>query len=214
MKSNRWKKLTSVLATASVLAVGTLVLAADHGEAPLASSDQPADIADMYAWHQGDKLYLAMTFAGARMPAADQTGTFDEGVLYGFHIDNDGDNAPDVDVWVRFGQNEAGAWGVKVEGLPGTTGAVIGAAGGTVTDTDSGLRVYSGLRDDPFFFDLQGFRDTATSGSLQFASLVGSGARDSLAGTNATAIVLEADLAAASGSSTALQIWGTTGRKQ
>lgn len=214
MKSARWNRIVGAVASAGLVAVGSLVFAADHGEAPLASSDQPADIADVFAWHEGDTLYLAMTFAGAAMPSADQTGAFDDGVLYGFHIDNTGDHVADIDVWVRFGQNAAGEWGMKVDGLPGTSESVIGAVGATVTDGDSGLRTFGGLRDDPFFFDLQGFQDTVSTGALSFASLTSSAARDSLAGTNATAIVLEADLAAAAGSSSNLYIWATTARKQ
>lgn len=212
MSSVSWKRVGPFAAAAAGLTLaGASVLAADHSEAPSAAADQPADLADVYAWHSGDKLYAAITFAGARMPEAEQTGTYDAGVLYTVHLDNSGDNQSDIDVLVRFGQNRAGEWGVQVESLPGADGAVIGPVEEMVADT-SGLRVFAGLRDDPFFFDLQGFSETLDTGSLQFASL-STGARDSLAGTNATAIVLEMDLAAARGAGSNIRLWATTARK-
>ncbi len=199
-------------AAAGLAAVSATSFAADHAEAPLAAADPAADIADVYAWHEGDKLYAAVTYAGLRTPMSDQAGVFDEDVLYTFHIDNDDDAVSDIDVLVRFGTDSAGNAGVQVENLPGASGTFSGPVEQTVTDS-SGLRLYAGLRDDPFFFDLQGFRETLDTGSFQFASLVGEGPRDSIAGTNASAIVLEMDLSAALDGGSSMRLWATTGRK-
>ena len=68
-----------------------------------------------------------------------------------------------------------------------------------------GNRVYTGLRDDPFFFDLEGFKTTMHSGALSFDHQ-----RDSAAGTNATAIVLEMDANEATGRSGSVNLWATT----
>jgi hypothetical protein len=78
--------------------------------------------------------------------------------------------------------------------------------------------VYAGLKDDPFFFDLDGFRDTLTTGDLAFCSVDpacpgGMAPRDSLAGTNATAVVIEVNTAdLLMDGSTRFQTWATTGR--
>jgi hypothetical protein len=89
---------------------------------------------------------------------------------------------------------------------PGASGPVIGPVEKKI---DGGLnaRVYAGLRDDPFFFDLEGFRNTLATGTLSF-----DGSRDTFAGSNCTAIVLEMDLAAAQAGGATLQLWATTAR--
>ena len=68
--------------------------------------------------------------------------------------------------------------------------------------------VYAGSREDPFFFDLDGFLATKMTETVSFDS-----ANDSFAGLNVTAIVIEMDSAAAAGGGTTLQAWVTTGRK-
>jgi len=190
--------------------VGIAVLiafAADHSEAPGTQADNAADIADFYAWHEGNKLVAIMTYGGLQATSAEQTATYDENVLYTVHIDSNGDQAADKNVNVRFGKNGAGDWGVQVENLPGATGTVSGAVNGTI-DAGNGLSVYTGLRDDPFFFDLEGFNQTLATGTLAF-----DGTRDSVAGLNVSSIVLEMDLAAASNGSDTLAVWASTGRK-
>ena len=180
-------------------------LAADHAEAPGAAADPAADIADLYAWHTTDgKVVAVLTFAG--LTAAGGSATYDEDVLYTLHIDNDADNNPDIDVLVRFGKNGAGDWGVQVENLPGTTAAVSGAVETTLTA--EGQSVFAGLRDDPFFFDLTGFEATLATGDLSFDNT-----RDSLAGTNVTAVVVTMDAALATGADNTLAIWATSARK-
>jgi len=196
--------LTALLA---LVAIGIYALAADHSEAPGTQADQAADIADIYAWHEGNKLNTILTFAGLAAPVAGQSAMYDTDTIYTVHIDNDLDNASDIDVNVRFGKNSKGEWGVKVENLPGVSEAVVGAVE-TVLDAGNGMSVFAGLRDDPFFFDLEGFQATLMTGTLSF-----DGTRDSVAGLNSSAIVLEMDLAAARAGNDKLNVWATTGRK-
>ena len=186
------------------LAGPTAAMAADHAEAPVAAADPATDLADLYAWHtDDDTLVAAITFGGLGAPGDE--ATYDADALYGIHIDNDGDNIADIVIWARFGQDDQGNWGVQVTNLPGTSAPIVGAVE-QVTAVPGGL-IYAGLRDDPFFFDLQGFNDTATTGVLSFDN-----SRDSLAGTNVTSLVLEMDLASALEGSDGLQIWATTSR--
>jgi hypothetical protein len=67
--------------------------------------------------------------------------------------------------------------------------------------------VFAGLRDDPFFFDLQGFQDTLATATVAFTGA------DALAGLNASAIVFEMDSATLVGNGHNISAWATTGRK-
>jgi hypothetical protein len=182
-------------------------LAADHAEAPTSAADPAADIADLYAWTSGDgELSVVLTYAG--LTAAVQDGgkpTYDADIVYGIHIDADFDHVPDTDIWIRFGQNSDGEWGMQATGIPGTNGVLTGAAGDALED--GGSWAWAGIADDPFFFDLTGFQDTVSTGTLMF-----SGA-DSLAGTNVTAITLQFPYESIVGEDGKLQIWATSGRK-
>lgn len=207
----RWYPyLAATAGLLALLALPLLATAADHAEAPGTRADPAADIADLYVWQEGDKLVAALTFAGGPVegvPTADQSGTYDEDVVYVFHIDNDGDNVSDIRVQTRFGRDGAGDWGVQVRNLPGISGAVSGPVETTI-DAGNGLRIFAGLRDDPFFFDLEGFQATLASGDLAFDS-----ARDSFAGLNVSAIVVEMDLDEATDGTGSANIWATTARK-
>lgn len=179
--------------------------AADHREAPLTIGDPAADIADVYAWHQGDKLVTVITFDGIKPPASGQAGTFDPDVLYTLNIDNDGDHRADIEVLARFAKTPSGKTFLVVLNVPGIPVPVIGPVERVIRR--GGTRVFAGLRDDPFFFDLEGFRQTLSTGTLSFV-----GTRDTFAGTNATALVLEMDLDAALDGGSNLEIWATTAR--
>lgn len=197
----------------SLVALATMTLAlghddaraADHIDAPAAQGDSAADITDFYAWHDGDRIVAAMAFAGLRTPGSE--GAYDDEILYGIHVDHDGDAQADQTVWVRFGQDAAGQWGVKFENIPGATGEVVGPVEETL-DAGLGLRAWAGTRDDPFFFDFDGFLATLDSGTLSFDST-----RDYFRNTNVTMIVLEMSIDAAAAGSDTVQIWATTARK-
>lgn len=178
--------------------------AADHLDAPGTQTDQAADITDLYAWHtEGGSLVAIVGIAGAGTTT--DTATLDPEVLYGVHIDNDGDNVADIDIWVRYAQNADGEWGMQITNLPGADGVLVGPVGEMWGAP--GVRGWTGVSDDPFFFDFQGFQDTLLSATLSFDS-----SRDFFTNLNITAIVLEMDLDAASGGSETFQVWATTSR--
>ena len=110
-------------ALAAGLLLASPALAADHGEAPGAAADPVADIADFYAWNTGESMVFIVTFAG--LGSTTTAPMLDSDVLYGIHIDRDFDQVADANLWVRFGQNGAGDWGVQVTDVPGTSGAVL-----------------------------------------------------------------------------------------
>lgn len=196
---------TVALGTTALMLGGPQAQAADHVDAPDTTADSAADITDFFAWHENDRVVAAIAYAGLDVPGSE--GTFDDGVLYGIHVDNDGDNEPDQSVWIRFGQDPEGNWGVKVEGLPGGEAEVVGPVG-EVLDAGLGLRVFAGVRDDPFFFDLDGFQETLATGTLAFVA-----DRDTFAATNVTMIVVEMSIDGVAAGSDTLQLWATTGRR-
>lgn len=202
------RRLAGLAALAAVCGIGVgAPMAADHNDPPdrVGANVDAADIADLYAWHSSDTLTLVLTFGGPTMPAADQSGLYDADVLYSVHVDSDGDNVADQDIHVRFAQNGLGEWGIQAAGLPGESGPVSGAVETELSGTNA--KVWVGLRDDPFFFDLQGFGDTLQSGALSFDNT-----RDSFAGQNVTAIVIEVPIADALDGGSALSLWSTTSR--
>jgi len=196
------------LGAATLLLANDGVYAADHAEAPGAAADPAADIADFYAWHtDNDTVVVALTFAGLASPG--DPATYDTEVLYGFHIDNNLDNASDIDIWCRFGTNMAGdTWGVQCMNVPGAGAALEGEVETEIVDMDDdAVKIWAGPREDPFFFDLSGYQETLMTGDIAFDS-----DNDDFAGTNVTAIVIEMDAATAAAEGTELQTWATTAR--
>jgi hypothetical protein len=186
--------------------------AADHLDPPgrtdpdSGGMDRTADIADLYAWHSDDSLVVALTYDGPMAPTLSQGLTCDRNVLYGVHISNDDDGVAEFDIWLRYAKDDAGRCFMSLEGVPGAGGEVI--SGPTERPLYSrSVTAYSGLRDDAFFFDLQGFRETFSTGSIKMID-----DRDTFAGLNASAIVVEFPLVAVSPEGEAVRLWATTSR--
>ncbi|NVB36700.1 DUF4331 family protein [Pseudenhygromyxa sp. WMMC2535] len=186
--------------------VTTGVLASDHAEAPGTMTDAEADISDFYAWYTGENIVVAATFNGLQEAGAELE--LDTAVLYSFHFDVDGDNVSDHDIHCRFGDNGEGRYGIQVSDLPG-----VGTVEVDLPDLEDagydvgGAMVFAGQRDDPFFFDLDGYAETLDTEELMLDP-----ENDSFAGTNADAIVLEFSAAELLGDATSFQTWVTTAR--
>jgi hypothetical protein len=206
MPSTKKKLIYAGVLTGAVIAstVATVAIASDHDEANTTAFDEvAADIGDTYAFHDADRLTLIMTFDGYKL--RQDAPNYDADVLYSFHIDTNGDTDAEHRIMARVGQNAAGEWGVKVEGIPGVAEPIIGAVEEVLVDADSGAQVFVGLRDDPFFFDLQGFKDTLMTGTVAFDNT-----RDFAAVKNTLILAVEFDHAAAA--STTFNVWSSTGK--
>lgn len=206
MKTSRSRARLLVAGLAAAAALPTLsdtVSAADHLDAPKAQANQAADITDVYAWHTDDAKVVAVVNFGGLLESGAQP-ILDEKVLYGIHIDNDGDNVPDHDVWFRFGKNGAGDWGVQAEGIPGSEAKISGPLNKTF-EAGLGLRVWAGLRDDPFFFDLDGFQTTLMTGAVSFDK-----DNDTFSGKNVGSIIVEMSTDAVVGAGTTFTLWAST----
>ena len=150
-----------------------LTTGADHRDAPGLLTDPAADINDVYAFvnPNTNNVVLAMTVNPFVAPGLNPT--FSPNVLYQFKIDNTGDAVEDLVIQVTFdpptGSPVNAAQNFHVVGpvKPKKTGAVTSLVKGTeitgainnsgtntfTTDSTTGIKVFAGSRDDPFFFD-------------------------------------------------------------
>jgi hypothetical protein len=224
-------RLVALAATLSSFAV----LSADHAESPGADADPAADLADVFVFpspESASKLVGAITFGGRSAPRSRIDGSFycDRDLLYTYNIDRADasgafDSVPDVRIHARFGKNSVGDCGLQLENVPGAGGTFSGPIE-AVFVTESGIKAFAGLRNDPFFFDAEGltallntFAAPGQSGDLVSAfRLAGNQPRrDSFANRNVSAIVFEMDLNAVApkaggGARPKLRIWATTAR--
>ncbi len=217
----RMRKATAALASAALatVAAGGLWVygganAADHLDPPArtdaavtSTPDVAADIADVFAFNTASTVTLIVTGAGPQAPGV--APFYDRNVLYQIHISNDGNPATsERDINVRYGRDAAGNWGVQFVGIPGATAAVAGPVQTTLTDGPV-VKATAGLFDDPFFFDLDGFKQTQATGTLSFNNK-----RNFFAGKNDTAIAVEFPRSAIENGTNPIQVWAETRRIQ
>jgi len=214
--SARCTGLTGLLAA---IVLSLPASAADHREAPAINEDPSADINDVYVFRNpsdSSKLVLVMTVNPFSDPNVAPSYRFSPGALYRFDIDNSGDAVADEVIDVTFLALVPGPQTVTAKFPDGTT--VTGnTTAPTVTSTTanspvitngpagSGIKLFAGPRDDPFFFDVVGF-NRFLAGTGSFSGI------DSFTGVNVSAIVVELPVDLVSGGSDTLQIWGETQR--
>lgn len=202
---------TLLLAAAGVvLAPERGANAADHLDPPARTDpavdptpDKASDIADIYAFHTADTLSLILTFAGPQSTSL--PAVYDRDVRYVINISNAG--APtdaEIPIDIRFGQDGSRV-GVRVTGVPGAAGPIEGPVETVLTSNN--VRVYAGLRDDPFFFDSQGLRESRAMGTLRFDRN-----RNFFGGQNITVVAIDIPRSAVQNGSNPLHIWSTASR--
>jgi hypothetical protein len=188
-------RLAAIVSTALALVAPAFVSAADHLDGTAVSANGAVDINDVYVFEGSDagNTVLAMTLN----PAAGVISgtTFDAGAEYRFLIDSDADAVEDSVLAITFDAvaDGAQAYTVTRDGTAIATGTTAAPAA-----IDGGGQAWAGLVDDPFFFDLEGFRQLKTTlleaGTLEDAiSLICDDDPDTnfFAGFNGSAIVLE-----------------------
>lgn len=228
----------SVLAVALSLTGMTVANAADHIDSPAAVAEPTADITDLFAWMSDDASDVNLILDVN--PFADGTAAFSPAVQYVFHV-NSGDSflstPTQSEVICQFeNSTSVGCWVVAADGtvLDYVSGDPSSAAG---IESDSGMvRVYAGLRDDPFFMEFTGFTETVSTvvsvaGTLSFdgagcpdldmatsdalvgqlqSGEAGAPASDTFAGSNVLAIVVSLDKTLVNGGGDTLNVWAST----
>ncbi len=223
----------TALAAAALAAVVTggpaSSAAADHVDAPGLTppgGNLQLDITDVYAWRAGNgKTVLAanvngLTAAGKRpvfasgVPAVSKT----KAVTYWLRIDSDGDAVSDVDLGVQFGKpNMLGVQQMTVtrNGKKILTGST--SPGKSIKVNRAGaVSAYAGLRDDPFFFDLDGYINILSKDAGKSFLGCKSPRTDFFAKRNVSSIVLELPAAMLTGEGSQIGVWAATtvGSKQ
>ncbi len=202
--------------------------AADHLDAPGLTppgGDARLDITDIYAFRAPDNAkssVLIMNVNGLSKAGTQASFATDipsvaktRRASYVFYVDNNGDARPDITIRTTFGKPDANGrqtLTVTRNGKAIATGttATFGKASATRA---GGVRVYAGMRDDPFFFDLQGFLNilSKTPGK-SFLGCTGT-RPDAFAGTNISSLAIElpSSMLTRDGK-TAIGVWGVTMR--
>ena len=211
----------------AVAAVGALRLisASDHKDSMLLAGDPAADISDVYTFRSPANpanTVLAMTVSGFIPPAEASTTYFDPNVLYQWKIDNNGDAVEDLVIQAfvtgtggnqvmhfrgPVAPSQAGS-ATRLSDAPEVATVRVSNRATPIVASRSGMTVFAGVRDDPFFFDLVQFRHVIAGEATSFRNP----GVDTFAGTNVLAIVVE--LPSSLLGNTKLGVWGTTSRPQ
>jgi hypothetical protein len=207
-------------------------LAADHGDSPTArtNSEPTADITDLYAWMTADASKLNLV-VGVYTDAPDDA-VFSDAVIYQFAVsssDTFGADQESTLITCKFID------GTNIECWAGND-YVVGDPSVPEGIASGGLRVFAGLRDDPFFLEYVGFSnaialaneaapdlefdgdgcpilDAATSQALVTRLTSGNdGARASntFAGQNVLALVVQVDKSIVDGAGPILGVSAST----
>ena len=153
-----------------VLALGVPVaaIAADHLDSPTATdTDEPsADITDLYAWMTADAEKLNLV--AAVNAGAGNNAVFSDAVIYQFAVSSSaefGANQESTLITCKFIDDtniECWAGDEYVAGDPSDPEGIV--------SEDGGLRVFAGLRDDPFFLEYNGFLNAVNAANAAVAA--------------------------------------------
>jgi hypothetical protein len=232
-----WKAGVAGLGLSAAVVGGSIALGADHRDSTLIGMEANAasDINDVYAWMSSDAqdLNLVMTV----QPFAADGATVSAGTQYVFHVTSQAMfGAATVEetlvICELASATSAQCWVGDDVYLSGDPSAEAG-----VTDAESRARLFVGQRNDPFFFNLDGFQATVdivkgAAGSLTFdeagcpaldaptsTALVNqlqnddppdAEVSDDFAGANIVAIVLTLDKTLVTRGGPILGVWAST----
>lgn len=139
---------------------GSAPRAADHRDWPGYSSDSAADITDVYSWMSADggKVYLVLDVQGANLGPTAST-KFSDAVQYVFHLGSGATMAgatgnPET-IICKFDNatpQNFQCWGPGGEYVKDAIGNTAGKP-----STSGKMKVFAGVRDDPFYFNIRGF---------------------------------------------------------
>jgi uncharacterized protein DUF4331 len=233
----RFVYLALAVATVGTAGVIRLARGSDHQDTPEVELNPATDMTDVYAFPGAspDRTVLVLNTWAFITPAQTASTYFDPNVLYQFKIDDNTDGVEDKVIQITFdgaGSNQTvsvrgplvppvvGAMGNRVATVPPAVSGPVNAVLGSV----SGMQVFAGWRDDPFFIDLEQFfriipdRKPVTGPLAQLpdtpsASAFRNPGVDYVAGFNVLSIVIELPTAwLTAGGNPKIGVWGTTSR--
>jgi hypothetical protein len=231
-------RAAGIAAALVVLVTATTVLASDHQDTPEVELSPRMDINDVYAFPgaSADRVVLVMTTSSPITPAAGATAGFDPNLLYQIKVDNTGDGVEDRVLQFTFSgtgpTQQVTLRGPVAPAIVGTMTTVVDASPTVSGPTNnnlgstSGVQLFAGLRDDPFFLDLEQFfrivpdRKPVTGALSQLPDAPSAAAWrpagqavDYLRGLNTLALVVELPSSQLTGSDNGrIGVWGTISR--
>lgn len=226
--------MKKILFTAAILlavAGGAYMYAADHIDAPAVtgpnSASLAADITDVYAFQSpsaSNNLVFVCNTQGLLSPTASASAQFANNTMFEFNIDNTGDNVEDLVIQCLIQNGKLRVYGPAAPAQAGTSSTVLTNAPRVETDVttyansksgnlsigtgNNGVKIFAGLRDDPFFFDLARFREILAGTQTGFRNP----GVDTFAGTNVSSIVVEVPKSLL-GNATTLNVWAESKTK-
>lgn len=217
-----------------VLGVSSVALAADHLDSPAAASNGVTDITDVFAWANADgtKTNLIMN-----VRADSAVASFSDAAQYVFHVASSAGygamESEQTAIMCTFGADSMiQCWA----GGDYVTGDANDPAG--ISSAEGGIKVFAGLRNDPFFFPFEGFSAVvgaviAAAGGLMFndagcpaldkgtastlATLLstdenGMQRADTFANSNVLSLAVQVDTSLINAGGPVLAVWASTRR--
>ncbi len=216
------------LVVAGILSCTSVARASDHLDAPTLIADPAADIGDLYAWTAPDdrRLNLVLDIVGRR---------FSDKIQYVFHVDSGrrvGKTTATTSITCMFDSTGvAECWAGVGEYLSGEAGKETGIA-----SPSGALRVFAGVRNDPFFNNVKGtrFAYDAAKAAIELGAVAdaagcfafdkgvsaeildrwrhteGGPAKDFLAGWTTNALVVSIDIDVVNRGGPLLGVWSAT----
>jgi hypothetical protein len=229
------RSTTVILGCLCVLGAGAaytrVARSADHLDSPATKADPSADIADVFAFNDASRAVFAMTL----FPAATTSAKFSDTVVYALHTASGaafGTTTASEDILCTFSASQTiSCWAGTDEYVTGDASQTSG-----ISSADGKLKVFAGLRADPFFFNLDGFHraeaivegaassltfdpagcpllDNGTAAVLRqnlTTSADGGAAVDFFANLDALAIVVSVDKSLVTKGGNTVSVWGAT----
>jgi hypothetical protein len=216
-----------------VMCVAVPLRAADHREAPKVDAVPEGDITDVFLFtdpNDASRVVMMMNVNPFGNPSENPSFSFSPDLLYQFKIDNTGDAREDKVIQILFtgvGQsqtvqvfgpdtpNQTGARNALLHGAPSASGKF-----GQIIGDPSGVLAFTGVRDDPFVFDvgqffriLNGsqdvFRQIGTSFRGRPVRTDGTSGVDGFGGFNLTSIVVSVPKSMIRGNTSKINMWAT-----
>ena len=189
---------------AAIAAIATPSFAADHRDGPLATGDPAADLNDIYAFvnpNNANETIIVNTY----FPFATLNSRFSDAVEYKTFFENAAGGQTTITC-----RSSNGGTTVSCTGTGGL------AASGLIerTNVGTGMRLWAGVRDDPFFFDVDAFNATrgASPPAPPAARFRNPGVNGFTGNTLVMVFGIESSRLSNNGASPRIKVWGSTNR--
>ena len=200
-----------------------IIYAADHTDSPTVTN-QPTDITDLYVFKALDpnNLVFVANSQGLLSPGSTGAAKFNENTVLEFNIDINNDKVEDLVIQCKYdvATNKMQVYGPVAPSETGTRSKLEGSvtaevavtpytASAPITATGStGIKVFAGPRDDPFFFDLTQYKHIIAGTATAFNNP----GTDTFAGTNVLSTVVAVPKTLIGGTGT-INVWLETKTK-